>query len=210
MIMGFIVLVSLVLAGCTLGSSIEQQLADAMTAMNSAEKNYREAQSELTDLENLEQQLFNETMKLTQQQQEELTTKVAELEALLDKRLGKLEQEEVSMVKAKAFARDLDAIIEKAEEPVKAGVEGLKNKVNERYVQHAEFITAYKKLAALQKELYEMLRVEKIQLVELKDQVNDVNAQNEIVQSAVTSFNELTEEVNVQKDDVFAKFQKEK
>ena len=51
-----------------------------MTEMNNAEKEYREAQAELTELEKSEQQLFNETMELTQEQQEELTIKVAELE----------------------------------------------------------------------------------------------------------------------------------
>jgi hypothetical protein len=61
---------SVMLAGCSIGSSVEQQLADAMTVMNSAEQDYRDAQAELTGLEQSEQQLFNETFKLTKQQLE--------------------------------------------------------------------------------------------------------------------------------------------
>ncbi len=65
-----------------------------------------------------------------------------------------------------------------------------------------------KNLQTLQKELYEMLIAEETELTELKDKVDEVNAQNEIVQSAVTSFNESTGKVNVLKDDVVYEFAK--
>ncbi len=199
--------VAAVLAGCTVGSSIEQQLADAMTAMNSSEQDYRDAQAELTSLEQSEQQLFNETMKLTQQQQEELAVKVAGLEESLGKRLEKLKQEEASIDKAQAFASDLNSILEKADEQAKGDIEKLQAAVNERYTSHAEFITAYKKLATLQQQLYEMLRAEGTQLTELTRQVDEVNIQNETVQLTVTLFNDLTEKVNRLKDEVFASLQ---
>ncbi len=49
---------------------------------------YRDAQAELTELEKSEQELFNETMELTQEQQDELEIKVTELEELLGQRLA--------------------------------------------------------------------------------------------------------------------------
>ena len=54
-----------------------------------------------------------------------------------------------------------------------------------------------------------MLIAEEIEMTELKDKVGEVNEQNEVVQSAVTSFNDATVKVNVLKDDVFANLQKE-
>lgn len=198
------------LVGCSIGSSVEQQLADVMTVVNNAEQDYRDAQTELASLEQSEQQLFNETMKLTQQQQEELTVKVAGLEELLGKRLKKLKQEETSIGKAKASSRNLDTILKKADEHVKDDIEKLQAAVNERYTSHAEFITAYKKMASLQQQLYEMLRAEGTQLTELTSLVDEVNTQNETVQSTVTLFNDLTEKVNILKDDVFAGLQQTK
>lgn len=196
-----------VLAGCTVSSSIEQQLADAMTEMNSAEQDYRDAQAKLASLEQSEQQLFNETMNLTQQQQEELVVKVAELEESLGKRLEELKQEEASIDKAKALASDFNSILKKADEQVKDDIEKLQVVVKERYGSHAEFITSYKKLATLQQQLYEMIRTEGTQLTELTSKVEEVNTQNETVQSTVTLFNDLTEQVNRLKDDVFASLQ---
>ncbi len=196
-----------VLAGCTVGSSIEQQLADVMTAMSSAEQDYRDAQAKLASLEQSEQQLFNETMNLTQQQQEELAVKVAELEESLGKRLEELKQEETSIDKANASARELDSILKKADEQVKDDIEKLQVAVNERYVSHAEFIASYKKLATLQQQLYEMIRTEGTQLTDLTSKVDEVNTQNGTVQSNVTLFNDLTEQVNRLKDDVFASLQ---
>lgn len=198
---------TMVLAGCTVGSSIEQQLADTMNAMNGAEQDYRDAQAELTSLEQSEQQLFNETMKLTQQQQEELTVQVVGLEESLDKRLEKLEQEEASITKAKASSEDLDTILEKADEQVKSDIEKLQTTIGERYESHAEFIISYKELTSLQRQLYEMLGAEGTQLTELTKQVDEVNVQNETVQLNITRFNDLTEQVNHLKDDVFASLQ---
>lgn len=181
-----------------------------MTAMNDAENDYREVQSDLSKLEKTEQQLFIETMKLTQQQQAELSSKVVELEALLGRRLEQLEQEKASMDKAKASTSELDKIIEKADEQEKDSIVELKKAVEERYAQHTEFVTAYKKLAKLQKELYEMLGAEGTQLTELTDQVDEINVQNDTVKSTVALFNELTEKVNILKDDIFANAKVEK
>jgi hypothetical protein len=115
-----------------------------------------------------------------------------------------LEQEEASINKARASVSELDTILEKADEQVKDDIEKLQTAVNERYASHAEFIIAYKKMVTLQQQLYEMLRTEGAQLTELTSQVDEVNTQNEAVQLTVNSFNDLTEKVNILKDDVFA------
>ena len=83
--------------------------------MNNAEQVYQDAQGELTELEKSEQELFNQTMELTQQQLGELKIKVAELEELLGQRLTHIEGEEKSISKASKSVDDLDAIIEQAD-----------------------------------------------------------------------------------------------
>ena len=207
--MGFVLAVTLVLSGCNSDSSIEKKLSVTITKMNNAEKVYQDAQGELTELEKSEQELFNQTMELTQQQLGELKIKVTELEELLGQRLTHIEGEEKSISKASKSVAELDAIIEQADGNVKKSIEELKIAVTNRYELHSAFVVEYKKLASLQKELYGMLFAEEIELKGLKDKVGEVNAQNELVQLAVTSFNDATVKVNVLKDDVFAGLQKE-
>lgn len=209
-IVGLVLAVSLVLSGCNFESSIEKQLSNAMTEMNSAEKEYRNAQTELTELEKSEQKLFNETMELTKEQRDELETKVTELEGSLEQRLTHLEEEEESISRARDSADELDAIIKQADENDKKGIETLKTATTNRYELHAVFVAEYKKLIAEQKELYEMLVSEETGLTDLKNKVSEVNAQNELVQSAITAYNDATAKMNVLKDDVFTSLQKEK
>ena len=89
--------------------------------MNNAEQVYQDAQGELTELEKSEQELFNQTMELTQQQLGELKIKVAELEALLGQRLTHIEGEEKSISKASKSVDELDAIIEQVDGNVGKG-----------------------------------------------------------------------------------------
>ena len=103
--MGFVLAVTLVLSGCNSDSSIEKKLSTTITKMNNAEKVYRDAQGELTELEKSEQELFNETMELTQEQLDELKIKVTELEELLGQRLTHIEGEEKSISKARKSVR---------------------------------------------------------------------------------------------------------
>lgn len=207
--MGFVLAVTLVLSGCNSDSTIEKQLSITMTEMNNVEKEYRDAQGELTELEKLEQELFNETMELTQKQLDELKIKVTELEELLGQRLAHIEGEEKSISKARKSAAKLDAIIEQADTNAKKSIEQLKIAVTSRYELHSAFVVEYKKLASLQKELYGMLFFEETELMALKDLVGEVNAQKDVVQLAVTSFNDATVKMNVLIDDTIADLQKE-
>ena len=134
-------------------SSIEKQLSATITEMNSAEKEYQDAQGELTELEKSEQKLFNETMELTQEQQDELKIKVTELEELLEQRLAHIEGEEKSISKARKSVDELDAIIEKADGNVEKGIEELKAAVTNRYELHSAFVVEYKKLIRLAKRI---------------------------------------------------------
>ncbi|MEK4406737.1 YkyA family protein [Sporosarcina sp. FSL K6-6792] len=208
-IIGYILAVTLVLSGCSSDSTIKTQLSATITKMNNAEQAYKDAQAELTELEKSEQELFKQTMELTQQQLGELKIKVAELEELLGQRLTHIEGEEKSISKASKSVDELDAIIEQTDGAVEKSIEELKEAVTNRYELHSAFVVEYKKLTSLQEELYGMLVAEEVELKELKDKVGEVNEQNELVHTAVISFNDATVKVNVLKDDTFSNLQKE-
>jgi len=195
-IAAFVLIGTLLLAGCNFGSSTESQLSKVLSEMNSAEGKSRDAQSDLNDLEKTEQALFNKTMELTQEQIEELEMQVLELEKLLEERLVLLNEEEASIKKAKESVASFDSILEKAETGKKKQIEKLKQAVNKRYELHATFTAEYKKLMDLQKELYKMLLDEETELQAFQSKVNDVNEQNGNVQAAIDLFNEATNTIN--------------
>ena len=208
-IVGFALIGTLLLSGCTFGSSTEEELSSALSEMNSAEKDYRGAQKELNSLEESEQATFNEMMALTQEQQDELESKVTEVEESLEKRLAQIKDEEASMKKAMETVSSFDKIIDKAEEDSKSEIEKLKEAISDRYNNHSTFIEEYKKLSDMQKELYAKITSEAMDIAALQGLVGDVNEQNDVVKDAIESFNDATLKVNEMKEKVFNHLKKE-
>lgn len=191
------------LSGCSSEASIEQELADVLSEIEKAEKDYRTAQANLTKLERSEQQQFNALMELTQDEMEQVEKKVGKLEKLLQERLGDLEQEELAMRKASESASELDAIIEKVPEDDKKRVEEMKKTLMSRYELHTFIVEEYTELATIQQNFYEQVSTEGITLSELRDLVDEVNVQNKIVQEVISAFNDETDRVNGLKDALF-------
>jgi chromosome segregation ATPase len=190
------------LVGCDFGTSADEQLKKVIDELNQMEMDYREAQETVFEYEQQEQQLFNKTMELTKDRQEELAAKVTELKKLLGQRLAFLEKEEASIQEAKKSAMELDKVLDDDDENNKKMIEQLKSVVNERYELHDAFVYEYKKLTTLQNELYEMLIDNRTGLSRLNELVKEVNVQKEEVQSAISIFNEATTRVNALLDDI--------
>jgi DNA repair exonuclease SbcCD ATPase subunit len=200
----------LALSGCSIGQSPAKQLSETLTKMNESETEYRDTQSKLTELEKTEQKTFTETMELTREDVDKLRSNTGELESLLEDRIALLDIEEDAMKAAQGFVEELDAIADKASETENSQIVNLKEAVTKRYDLHASFIDEYRKLATIQKEFYSMLSEEDIQLEDLKLKVEEVNEQNERVQTAISKFNEATKEVNSLKEEVFSSLEGDK
>lgn len=207
-ILGLVAISILTLSACSIGASTEKQLSETLTKMNDSEAQYRSTQTKLTELEQTEQKTFTETMELTNEDVDQLRNKVTELEKLIEDRLTQLNKEEDAMKEAKAFTEELDSIVEKASDSDKKKVEELKDAVTKRYVLHDTFIDEYKKLSGIQKEFYGMLLNKDIGLADLKEKVGEVNKQNEVVQNAISEFNDSTKAVNKIKQDIFTSLEK--
>lgn len=198
----YVLVISAMLVGCDFGTSADEQLKKVIDELNQMEMDYREAQETVFEYEQQEQQLFNKTMELTKDRQEELAAKVTELKKLLGQRLAFLEKEEASIQEAKKSAMELDKVLDDDDENNKKMIEQLKSVVNERYELHDAFVYEYKKLTTLQNELYEMLIDNRTGLSRLNELVKEVNVQKEEVQSAISIFNEATTRVNALLDDI--------
>lgn len=188
------------LTACS-GSGIRGDLDQVLNDTFDAEEEYRAVQDDLEKREKTEQQLFEEIMALTQEEQDQVAKQAQAALDSADERLEFLKAEKESMQSAEENFTDIDEVIKAAEEEaVKTDLEALKAKMQERFTAHSEFTEAYEKLIERQKELYEMLKTKETKLQLLQEKAAEVNEQNEQVQLAVTAFNELTKQVNELKD----------
>lgn len=199
----------LFLSACS-GPSTEEQLDAVLKDTFDAESDYRDTQSQMEELESTEQGKFESIMALTQEQQEDVRTNAEEAIASVEERLELLETEKASMDSAEEAFQEIDTVIEETEEEdVKSDLTALKTKMNERFEAHAQFAAVYEELAAEQKELYEMLLNEETELQTLQEKTVAVNEKNQEVQTAVTAFNEQTEQFNEMKNNLIEKMNEE-
>jgi peptidoglycan hydrolase CwlO-like protein len=99
-VIGTFLSTTLILSACSIGASNDEKLSDTLAKVYDEEQGYRDAQQKLAELEKKEQSTFNEAMKLTQEQKDEVTLKVEELKASLSERLTLLKEENESIDKA--------------------------------------------------------------------------------------------------------------
>ncbi len=199
---------ALLLSACS-GSGAEEQLDNVLKSTFDAEKEYRSTQKDMQKLEEDEQKLFEDIMSLTQEEQEKVSEQAEEALASADERLKLLASERESMAAAQENFKEIDDVIEETdEESVKAGLEELKAKMQERFDAHSTFAEAYEELNKQQQELYSMLKDDTTTLQSLQEKALAVNSQNELVQEAVTAFNEKTEQFNELKSNVISEIEK--
>jgi len=197
---------SALLLGACSGPSTEEQLDSVLKDTFDAEKDYRDTQSEMEELEKSEQEKFETIMALTQEEQEEVKANAEEAIASVEQRLELLETEKASMGSAEEAFQEIDTVIEETEEEeLKTDLTALKTKMHDRFDAHETFAAAYEELAAEQKELYEMLVDEETELQVLQEKTVAVNEKNKEVQTAVTAFNEQTEQFNEMKNSLIEK-----
>jgi len=203
-VIGTILSTSLWLSACSLGTSAQDQLTNNLTKVYEEEQGYRDAQKEMPELEKKEQSTFNAVMEMTQEQKEEVAAKATELNASVQDRLELLEKENESIQAAFSSMSSFDGLIEDTKEKdVKKSLTSLKDSMEERYEAHEVVYDEYQNLTSLQTELYNMLPEEETEQAHLQEQVAKVNAQNELVQSAIDAFNEATKKVNETKKSVY-------
>lgn len=192
----------LLLSACS-GPAAGEQLDAVLNDTFDAEKEYRETQKKMEELEKDEQQLFESIMALTQEQQDEVDSKAEEALASAQERLELLAAEKESMGNAQENFKEIDTVIAETDDAqLKEELGSLKKKMQERFDAHGQFTEAYETLNGLQQELYTMLMDEETELQTMQEKALEVNEQNTAVQDAVTAFNNSTEQFNEMKNQI--------
>ena len=210
-VIGTFLSTTLILSACSIGASNDEKLSDTLAKVYEEEQGYRDAQQKLAELEKKEQSTFNEVMKLTQEQKDDVTLKVEELKASLSERLTLLKEENESIDNAQESLTSFEEIVEDAKkEEVKSSLTDLKTLLESRYEAHEVVSSEYQKLTDLQRTLYKMLEDENTEQTQLQEQVDKVNKQNDVVQSAINAFNDVTKKLNETKSSVYESLDEEK
>lgn len=203
---GMVSLSAVLLSGCTFGDSAEQQIAEVLQQMHSAEEGYRSVQSDMTDAEQNEYKLFDEILGLDQEQTEELKAKVEELQSLVETRKELLATERASMEGALAESDFTGLELEDTELELASEID---TAYEERFTTYDEVYANYEKLIELQENLYGEMVTEDVSIETIRELIQQVNAQNEVVQQTVEAMNVKTEEFNATTDRVFETLKQE-
>lgn len=196
----------LLVSGCTFGDTAEQQISGVLQSMHDAEEPYRSVQSDLNKAEKKEAELFEEILGLTQEQQEELEQKVTELQELTAARQEYVATERESLEEALALSDFSTLDISEEEQALATQID---TAYDARYETYENVYTNYEELIRLQDTLYAEMLVEEVSIETVRELIQQVNAQNELVQSAVSTMNEKTEEFNSTTSNVFETLQSE-
>ena len=198
----------LLLSACSLGETTGEKLSNILTEIYELESDYREVQPKLSEMELEEQANFQSMMELTKDQTDKLTTQVESTAKLLEERLVLVEKEKASILKASDKVSGIEALIkETKEETEKENLKLVEEAFKNRYDSYNNLTKQYTSLANLQDELYKMLIAESAEVSSIQEQVVEVNKQNEVVQKEVQTFNDLTEQLNEVKEEVFTSLQ---
>lgn len=185
-----------ILSACS-SVSVEEQIHTHLEEAVVLEDDFKSQQSEITDLEKREQEIYSQIIDLGMDDFDEITKLAQDAEVLINEREEKLNLEQESIGKAQAeFELIEDLISELEEATVKEKGEEMYHTMIERYTTYDELYSAYTTSLKLEKELYEMLQQEEIEQETLNEHIEKINSSYETILSSNDTFNELTIEYN--------------
>lgn len=184
----------LLLSGCSKEPRVTQQFTDLLVAVNEKENQGNNFGKKLYEKEQKEQELFIETMELSQQQYQKVEQKVVALKKSAYERSLLLEKEGSTVRESKKAVDQLSDWMEQmgVTDQVSEVVEAL----YDRSKIHQAFILQYKKLIDSQTQLYTQLEDQSTRERELQKRVSEVNDLTTSSRQLLIEFNEATREVN--------------
>ena len=184
----------LLLSGCSKEPTVAQQFTDLLVAVNEKENQGNNFGRTLYEKEQKEQEMFNQTMDLTQQNYQEVKQQVVAMKKSVRERSVLLEKEESALDKSKEAVEQLSEWVKDV--GLTKQLEGVVKTLNDRSEIHEAFILRYKKLIDSQMQLYTQLEDQSAREPGLQTHVNEVNELISGNQQLLLEFNETTREAN--------------
>ncbi len=193
----------LLLAACS-GESAEEKIHTHLEETVTLEEDFKAQQTEITALEEQEQELYSQIIELGMDDFEEITKLSKKAQSIIDERADKINLEQESIHNAKEEFETIEELITNLEEEkVKTKGEEMYQTMMERYATYDELNDAYTASLDLEKELYGLLQQEDAERETLNEHIEKINASYETILDANEQFNELTVAYNDLKQEFY-------
>ncbi|WP_349410339.1 YkyA family protein [Pseudalkalibacillus sp. SCS-8] len=191
---------SVLLAGCTAGQSVEEKMYEHLEQAVTLEQGFADVQQPLVEAEEKEQKLFSEIMTLSMKEFEQIKKMADEASGLAETRQELLQKEKESIDTAYEEFKSIEEMVDQLEEEnLKSIAKELTQKMKDRHESYNKLNEAYSKALKMDLELYAMLKKEDLSLDELKAFTEELNLQYDEVLKSQNEFNALTDEYNEKK-----------
>ncbi|MCF3944735.1 YkyA family protein [Oceanobacillus alkalisoli] len=185
-------LLLIVLSACS-SESTEEKIHTHLEETVVLEQEFEAQQSEITELEKQEQEIYAQVIDLGMDDFEEITKLSQDAIALIEERKEKIDVESESIQAAKEEFQSIEALLDDLEEgDAKTKGEEMYQTMMDRYITYDDLYEAYKQSLDLETELYTLLQDEEVEQEVLNEQIEKINATYEQILTANDTFNELT------------------
>lgn len=196
-------LLLIILSACS-SESTEEKIHTHLEETVLLEQEFEAQQSEITELEKQEQEIYAKVIDLGMDDFEEITQLSQDAITIIEERGEKIDTERESIHGAKEEFQSIEALLEDLEEgDAQTKGEEMYQTMIERYDTYDELYEAYKESLNLETELYTLLQEEEVEQDELNEQIEKINEKYEQILTANDAFNELTVEYNNLKQDFY-------
>lgn len=196
-------LLLIILSACS-SESTEEKIHTHLEETVLLEQEFEAQQSEITELEKQEQEIYAKVIDLGMDDFEEITQLSQDAITIIEERGEKIDTERESINGAKEEFQSIEALLEDLEEgDAQTKGEEMYQTMMERYDTYDELYEAYKESLNLETELYTLLQEEEVEQDELNEQIEKINEKYEQILTANDAFNELTVEYNNLKQDFY-------
>ncbi|SFS59900.1 MULTISPECIES: YkyA family protein [Halolactibacillus] len=187
---------AVMLTACS-GESTQEEIYQHLEKSVELEVGFVEQQQPISELEQQEQEIYQDISDLGIDQYEEIKTLADEAITTIEERETLTGNERASIDNAKEeFDKVVPLVAELEEAELKTAAETMIEEMNQRYDAFVELNEAYKTSLTLDKELYELLKQEDLEEATFSEQVDEVNAQYQVVVEKNQLFNEETDAFN--------------
>lgn len=192
-----------VLSACS-GESTQEKIHNHLEEAVALEQDFEDIQSEITELEKQEQELYSQIIALGMDDFDKIKKLSDEAVGVIDERADKISKEKDSIEASQEEFNKIQDLIENLEdEDLKSKAQSMYEVMEGRYQAYNTLNSAYSESLNLERELYTMLQHEDLQQEDLTDQIDKINESYEQVLKANDQFNEATVEYNALKKEFY-------
>lgn len=202
----YIGIISIVLLGACSGDgdSAEDKIYDHLEEAVTLEKDFKEQQSTITELEEKEQGIYDKILDLGMDDFEEIKELSDEAITVLEDLEESVGIEKESLADSKEEYEKIETIIDEIEdEDVKAKAEDLYDVMQKRFAAYDKLNEAYVGSLEAGKELYSLVQDEDSTQESLSEQTSLINEYYETVLEENESFNSYTDDFNELKKEFY-------